>query len=297
MAYSALVRQILIAAPSDVAKEDLDTIERTMLWWNGTYGESLSAVASPLHWTINAAAEHGVRPQSSINRQLVDRADGLIAVFWHRLGSATGTDDSGTAEEIRHAAEAGKYVAVLRCERAYPANDVSSEQLAALDQFFESVRNDSLYVTYATPAELGRHVQAILMQLITRDKESTQNALGAELTILPAAEVSARVDREESTRTDSKGRVHRNKNWYIVLTNNGKDTARDVSFELQLEDDDDKELPRVIGEDRPIEYLVPDNDMRYPVAVFMGVADQVRCIIRWTDDRGPREELSTLRFF
>jgi hypothetical protein len=42
----------------------------------------------------------GERPQAIINRQLVDDADLLFAVFSTRLGSPTGVAESGTAEEI-----------------------------------------------------------------------------------------------------------------------------------------------------------------------------------------------------
>jgi len=41
----------------------------------------------------------GDRPQAIINKQLVDDADILVAVFWTKLGTATGAAMSGSVAQ------------------------------------------------------------------------------------------------------------------------------------------------------------------------------------------------------
>jgi hypothetical protein len=104
----------LISAPGDVPDADIQTVTRTINRWNVTYGSAFGAVVLPLHWELHSAAEHGVRPQASLNTQLVDEADIVIAIFWNRLGTATGEAESGTVEEIEEARKRGVYVGILR---------------------------------------------------------------------------------------------------------------------------------------------------------------------------------------
>jgi hypothetical protein len=89
VAYSAMVRRLLVSAPSDISQADLTTVFETVNRWNAVYGQQFAAVVISLHWAAHAAAEHGVRPQGSLNRQLVDDADAVVALFWHRMGSPT----------------------------------------------------------------------------------------------------------------------------------------------------------------------------------------------------------------
>ncbi len=53
----------------------------------------------PISWGQHAAAVFGRPPQEIINEQLVDECDGCIAIFHMRLGTATESAESGTAEE------------------------------------------------------------------------------------------------------------------------------------------------------------------------------------------------------
>ncbi len=83
MAYSAMVRKLLLSAPGDVPDSDWRVVVDTMLRWNNVYGAALGACVSPLRWRENAAAAHGVHPQIAINEQLVADADGVLALLWH----------------------------------------------------------------------------------------------------------------------------------------------------------------------------------------------------------------------
>lgn len=71
-------------------------------------------------WERQAVPEVGGRPQALINSQAVDRADVVVAFFDSRLGSHTGVDVSGTAEEIHRATDLGKPVHVYFSNERLP---------------------------------------------------------------------------------------------------------------------------------------------------------------------------------
>ena len=70
---------------------------------NGVNGEAARLLFPPLMWERDAVTELGHPPQRILNRQLVDRSDGVFATFWSRLGRPTDKPASGTAEEIDRA--------------------------------------------------------------------------------------------------------------------------------------------------------------------------------------------------
>lgn len=295
MPYSAIVHQVLIATPSDIASSDVQLIGDVIMRWNGILGLAMGAAVVPLHWQVHAVPEHGRRPQESLNLQLLSKADAVIAVFWHRLGSPTGVEVSGTVEEIRRAHEAGKYVAVLRCERPYPPG-FDRAQLQQLDDFLEYIKEVSLCLTYDSELELTQRVDAILTQLVTRDSERAALLISTTSGETHAAEVWARVDQQEHVDTDSRGRLQTRRNYYVVLHNTGDLPAHDVRFELEAEDGEQLDLPHLIQDERPIEVLAPNAEARYPIAMHMQTAHQARCIVNWKDQRGDHQHLVTLRF-
>ena len=297
MAYSAMVRRLLISSPSDITVDDLQTVRAAIERWNFVYGPQFGAVVLPVHWAHHAAPEHGVRPQQSLNRQLVADADGVLALFWHRLGSPTGEAVSGSVEEISEAAEAGKYVGILRCNRSLPG-DVDTTQLNALRQFLADIGPHSLVLVFESEAQLAQHVDTILTQLVTRDQEIAHALIVNAGTHKPSfAQVHSRVEVEESVKTDAKGRLKPNRRWFVVLENIGTVSALDVRFRLELEHENDGELPILIDGDRPIESLAPRAPARYPALMHGGIAGQIRCVVSWRDDRGEQEQRSTLRFY
>ena len=54
----------------------------------------------PLKWEDDAAPYMGRHPQTTINKQMCDKSDLLIALFKTKLGTPTEQFESGTVEEI-----------------------------------------------------------------------------------------------------------------------------------------------------------------------------------------------------
>jgi len=290
--YSSTTYRLIISAPSDVPAEDLKVVTDAVNRWNAIYGRQFGAVVVPTHWQAHSAAEHGRRPQAALNTQLVEDADILVALLWHRLGSDTGEAESGTVEEITTAQSNGAYVAILRCTRDFPPS-IDPEQITKLRAFYAKAEANSLMLGYGQEAELTHHVDAILSRAVTRD---TTRAEAAAQTARGDAEVWPRIESSEYVKTDSKGRMRTRRRWQLVLTNTGAEPARHVRYRLETENEGD-ELPLKTDDERELEVLSPGGEAAYGLLMVMGTASQVRCIVTWEDSGGDHENMATLRLY
>ena len=109
MARNATVFKVLIASPSDVQKER-ETIVAVIDRWNAANSQHMGLVLEPIRWESHAYPASGDYPQGLINQQIVDDADIVVGVFWHRLGTPTPKADSGTLEEIERLRSRDKQV-------------------------------------------------------------------------------------------------------------------------------------------------------------------------------------------
>jgi hypothetical protein len=297
MPFSATAYRLLISAPGDVTKADIRTVSEAIGRWNASYGQEFGAIVVPIHWGANSAAEHGGRPQASLNAQLVESADIVVALFWHRLGSETGAAESGTVEEIQEAGERGAYVAILHCARDYPQGEVDVGQLERLEAFFERMRPNSLMLNYGDDQALAQHIEAIINRAISQSGTRAEAAAGAPREA-GGAQVWPRVESSETMRADARGRIANKREWKLVLANTGNEAARNVAYRLELEGEgSEDELPLDMNDGQKLETLAPASDARYGLALHMGVAAQVRCVVSWEDAGGEHENSATLRFF
>lgn len=98
MPYQATVYRVLIASPADVA-EERKAIPEVVYRWNATHSADSLRVMLPVLWETHGVPSLGDRAQEIVNKQIVRDADILVGVFWTRLGTHTGVDESGTVEE------------------------------------------------------------------------------------------------------------------------------------------------------------------------------------------------------
>jgi hypothetical protein len=295
--YSATTYRLLISAPGDISEQDLRIVTETIGRWNASYGQEFGAVVVPVHWEMNSAAEHGERPQASLNAQLVESADILIALFWHRLGSDTGEAESGTVEEIEEADEHGAYVAILRCTRDYPQDSMDPGQVERVQEFFGRMRPKSLMLDYDNDRVLAQHVEAIVNRAISRGGAKAEAAVEQQPN-QAGAQVWPRVESSERNVADLQGRMKTKRDWQLVLANTGHEAARNVGYRLELEGEgEEEELPLDTNDGLKLETLPPNSDARYRLLLHMGVAPQARCVVSWEDATGEHENSATLRFF
>lgn len=147
MPYRAEVYKIFIASPSDVA-EERNVITKVIQEWNDINSEDRQVVLLPLRWETHSSPTYGKRPQSIINKQVVDNCDLLIGIFWTRIGSPTGISDSGTIEEITRVSNDGKPVMLYFSKAKASPDELDLEQLDKLRKFKKQTLSNALIENY-----------------------------------------------------------------------------------------------------------------------------------------------------
>jgi len=171
MAYDCRVYRILIASPSDV-EDEREIAVRVIQEWNDLYSYSRKVALLPLRWETHTAPEYGTRPQEIINRAIVDYCDLLVGIFWTRIGSPTGTEDSGTIEEIERVGNAGKPIMLYFSSVEIDPDRINPDQIEKLRQFKEKTYPNGLVEKYKKTFDF-RDKFARQLELRIRDLQSS----------------------------------------------------------------------------------------------------------------------------
>jgi hypothetical protein len=140
--------RVLLAAPDDVI-EEYGLVADAISDWNVQQGDSAKARLELMNWRTHAHPAAGKRPQALLNKQLADRADVVLAIFWRRLGSPTGKAPSGTVEEIERAQRRRMKVMVYFCQRQGTEKELPNVlELAKLEGFKRKLKRNALYGSY-----------------------------------------------------------------------------------------------------------------------------------------------------
>lgn len=163
MSTRSKVYRVMIGSPSDLAKERRAATD-AVNEWTALHADAAGAVLLPVKWETHATPRSGVRPQSAINDQLVDRCDILVGMFWTKLGTATDVAASGTVEEIDRFVAAGKPAMLYFSRRKIAKDKVDPKQAAKLKKFKAATYKKSLVGSFANSADLKR----VLLRDLTR---------------------------------------------------------------------------------------------------------------------------------
>lgn len=288
MAYKALVLNLLISAPGDIPPESLTTIRKAISQWNCNYGQQFSLNVLPISWTEHAVAEFGDRPQALLNKQIVDDADLAIALFRDRLGTPTGEAESGTAEEIKVLAEAGKQIAIL--VDSSPRNPLTGPALKErqrLEDYLSKLYDQALILKYADNSGLIGHINNFLSRSASQFQQNAEqvkketpheNGFDPSEGVWPSAEV------HERTVSDSQGRIKTKRKWELMLNNTSHGPAKNVDF--VFEGLSPNAFFEVIRKKGPIGTIPPEHEIRFPLMITSGSPSMVECIVTWTDAKG-----------
>lgn len=145
--------RITLCAPGDVSKE-LAIVSREIEDWNLNHWDNTNYGIKLRHWLSDASPDMSDRPQGVINRQLIDEADVIVAVFWSRFGSPTGVAASGTEEEVRRAISQQKRVFLYFSDLEPLPPDTDNLQLEQLYAFRMEMRSKGLAWTFRNRFEL-----------------------------------------------------------------------------------------------------------------------------------------------
>lgn len=202
MAFTARVYSILIASPSDVG-EEREIAVKAIQEWNYLNAPERAVTLLPLRWETHAAPTLGDRPQAIINRQIVDRCDALIGIFWTRFGSPTGIAESGTLEEIERAVNAGKPAMLYFSSAPQRPDAIDTAQLDNLRKFKSNIQNKGLVQAYGSISEfkdlLARHIENQVRTLLSAEgPEGSDTAQSTQADIQIAFDASASIYAEIS---------------------------------------------------------------------------------------------------
>jgi hypothetical protein len=282
--FRALIVRVLVASPSDVLT-GRDTVESAINRWNIDNASDAGVVLLPVRWETSATAEIGGAPQDVINRQLVETSDILIGIFGTRLGSPTATNLSGTAEEIQQFLESGRPATVYFSNERVAIDDIDADQLSALRSFRKDLQTRGLLGRYDSEQSLQIQVYSYLVRIVRerfRDEADASDA-GRTGGSSRAAHVVA-------------GLVyHGDREQYIELINEGDDEARGVTVSTEPESEGSAWV--IIGGEEPVQFLRRGATLRLHLALDMGSAVRVTCIVSWTNpDGSPGSSRQTLSF-
>lgn len=143
MKTNVLQYKLLISHPSDI-KEEVTCIRRLIKKYNETQGIIDKINILPLEWGHDTYPEldnEGKGVQEIINKQIVYDSDGVVAIFWHRIGFPTKEHCSGTVEEISNMIKENKDVLVYFCKEKIELDEIDSEQLDKLKKFKKAYQN------------------------------------------------------------------------------------------------------------------------------------------------------------
>ncbi|NTW54230.1 MAG: SUMF1/EgtB/PvdO family nonheme iron enzyme [Chlorobaculum sp.] len=138
--------KILIASPSDVKDERKAAIEVVRSWNAVNKGVVLEAV----DWETYAAPESAGEAQEKINKQIVDRCDCAVGIFWTRIGTPTKVAPGGAVEELQRLDGMGRKTMVYFSNAKVPRTDMDYGQLQQVDEYRKKREKDSFCWSYDT---------------------------------------------------------------------------------------------------------------------------------------------------
>ena len=168
MAYPALTFTVMLAAPSDL-KDELEVMREVVLKWSSVHSRSRQVVLLPMDYVHDTYPEVQARPQDTVNRQLLDKCDILIAAFWTRLGSPTGTHSSGTVEEIERQVAAARPVMLYFSNRLVAPSGLNEEQSVAVKEYKRKMEGKSFFHVFDSPDDLRVKLSDDLARLVNEN--------------------------------------------------------------------------------------------------------------------------------
>jgi len=194
MSYQATIFNVMIASPGDVSVER--GLARDIINdWNTVHSTSRALALMPIGWETHSHPSMEDRPQGVLNKQILDDADLLVAIFWTRIGTPTGEAVSGSVEEIERHVKAGKPAMVYFSSAPVRAESVVDEQYKALLKFKDELKNRGLYAAYESTGEFAKQFARQLGLKINNDPYFNVDGAGADRDALTDQALSEEFER------------------------------------------------------------------------------------------------------
>ncbi|MFO1482835.1 MAG: hypothetical protein U1F71_05650 [Verrucomicrobiaceae bacterium] len=191
MAYESIVICGLIASPGDMqeARDLMPTVFRS---WNNAHAEREGITLRSLLWEKDAVPDLRGKPQAQINKQLVGKADFLIAFFNNRVGTPTENEISGTVEEINQFEAAQKPVLLYFACNGVDRKTATSPQFKKLTELQKQISKRGFFGTFKNVHELqtqiAEHLSSVVHAIKTTREATSQKEKAEAATIQVAVE-------------------------------------------------------------------------------------------------------------
>lgn len=173
--FKANCYNVMIVSPSDIS-EEREIIKDILYRWNELNSRFHNIVFSILGYDINAHADSGIHPQDSLNHQLLEQADLIIAIFWTKLGTPTTEYSSGSVEEITKHIQQGKKAYIYFSNKTIDPRIINSEQYKKLQDYKAEIKGKTFYKEFSTEDEfrklLETDIQLFSNELIRHQSEN-----------------------------------------------------------------------------------------------------------------------------
>lgn len=153
MPFDATALNVMLASPSDVL-EECNALVAELHRWNALHSVDKKVVLLPVRWSTHSYPDLTGRAQKAINEQVLSLADLLVAVFWTRLGTPTGVEESGTVEEIKEHVKAGRPAMLYFSKRPAALESLDLDQYKKLLDFRAEMESQGLVYYYESIAQL-----------------------------------------------------------------------------------------------------------------------------------------------
>lgn len=156
--------QLLISCPGDV-KDEVQIIKDAVSKFNSAFTDTLNITIQERHWSKDAYPATGGKAQELLNKQLVDKCDAAVAIFWTRFGTPTDEYHSGSEEEIERMIKSGKNVFLYFSNVPAPPSSIDSEQYQKVKEYKEKFKKGKgLYWEYSAIDEFKELFYAHITQ-------------------------------------------------------------------------------------------------------------------------------------
>ena len=133
--------QLLISCPGDVI-EEVQIIKDAVSKFNSTFTDTLDIMIQTRHWAKDAHPETGGEAQKILNKQIVDKCDAAVAIFWTRFGTPTDEYHSGSEEEIERMIASGKNVFLYFSNVPVSLKSIDNEQYQKVKEYKAKFEKD-----------------------------------------------------------------------------------------------------------------------------------------------------------
>ena len=156
---------VLLSSPGD-AVPLCEAADRAMQAVNRSLSDETGVELYPTDWRRDSRADSGAEPQALLNRQIVDGADVVLAIFFRSFGSPTSQYGSGTEEEIRLGLQQKKMILLYIWEPSENYEPIESDQFASIQRLKADLGKSVMYKSFSDESDLEAKVRHDLTRLV-----------------------------------------------------------------------------------------------------------------------------------